>query len=62
MATLKRVEKRLGELEKWAKALEQGSGPAQTMENMNWSPSAALHSCMIRHDKIVRLQSSIVSI
>ena len=36
MATLKRVEKRLGELEKWAKALEQGSGPAQTMENMNW--------------------------
>ena len=36
MATLKRVEKRLGELEKWAKALEQGSGPAQTMENINW--------------------------
>ena len=36
MATLKRVEKRLGELENWAKALEQGSGPAQTMENMNW--------------------------
>ena len=36
MATLKRVEKRLGELEKWAKALEQCSGPAQTMENMNW--------------------------
>ena len=36
MANLKRVEKRLGELENWAKALEQGSGPAQTMENMNW--------------------------
>jgi len=36
MANMKRLEKRLGELEKWAKALEQGSGPAQTMENMNW--------------------------
>jgi len=36
MANVKRLEKRLGELEKWAKALEQGSGPAQTMENMNW--------------------------
>ena len=36
MATLKRIEKRLETMEKWAKELEKGSGPAQTMENMNW--------------------------
>ena len=36
MANMKRLEKRLENMEKWAKALEQGSGPAQTMENMNW--------------------------
>ena len=35
-ANMKRLEKRLENMEKWAKALEQGSGPAQTMENMNW--------------------------
>ena len=33
---MKRLEKRLENMEAWAKALEQGSGPAQTMENMNW--------------------------
>ena len=36
MANMKRLEKRLTNMEKWAKELEKGSGPAQTMENMNW--------------------------
>ena len=36
MATVKRLEKRLEAVEQWAKDLERGSGPAQTMENMNW--------------------------
>jgi len=36
MVTLKRMEKRLETMERWAKELEKGSGPAQTMENMNW--------------------------
>ena len=36
MANMKRIEKRLENMEKWAKDLERGSGPAQTMENMNW--------------------------
>ena len=35
MATVKRLEKRLENMERWAKELERGSGPAQTMENMN---------------------------
>ena len=33
---MKRLEKRLANMEQWAKELERGSGPAQTMENMNW--------------------------
>ena len=33
---MKRLEKRLANMEQWAKELEKGSGPAQTMENMNW--------------------------
>ena len=36
MANLKRLEKRMNDVEAWAKELEKGSGPAQTMENMNW--------------------------
>ena len=36
MATVKRLEKRLEAVEKWAKDLDRGSGPAQTMDNMNW--------------------------
>ena len=36
MANMKRLEKRLENMERWAKELERGSGPAQTMENMNW--------------------------
>ena len=36
LANMKRLEKRLEAVEQWAKQLEQGAGPAQTMENMNW--------------------------
>ena len=36
MANLKRLEKRMNDVEAWAKELEKGSGPAQTMDNMNW--------------------------
>ena len=36
MATLKRLEKRMNDVEAWAKDLDRGSGPAQTMDNMNW--------------------------
>ena len=36
MATLKRLEKRMNEVEQWMKNFEKGSGPAQTMDNMNF--------------------------
>jgi Mg2+ and Co2+ transporter CorA len=36
MANLKRVEKRLETVEGWLKEFEKGTGPAQTMENLNW--------------------------
>ena len=36
MANLKRLEKRMNDVEAWSKELAKGSGPAQTMENMNW--------------------------
>ena len=36
MANLKRVEKRLENVEAWLKEFEKGTGPAQTMENLNW--------------------------
>ena len=36
MANVKRLEKRLKNVEEWAKALEKSAGPAQTMDNMNW--------------------------
>ena len=36
MANVKRLEKRLKNVEEWAKQLEQNAGPAQTMDNMNW--------------------------
>ena len=36
MATLKRIEKRMNEVEEWVKDFEKGAGPAQTMDNMNW--------------------------
>ena len=36
MATVKRLEKRLENVEAWLKNFERGTGQAQTMENMNW--------------------------
>ena len=36
MATLKRLEKRMNEVESWVKDFNKGSGPAQTMDNLNW--------------------------
>ena len=36
MVTLKRMDKRLNEVESWMKNFEKGTGPAQTMDNMNW--------------------------
>tara|TARA_Y100000004_G_scaffold72914_1_gene81891 strand:- start:124 stop:477 length:354 start_codon:yes stop_codon:yes gene_type:complete len=36
MATLKRLEKRMNDVESWVKEFEKGSGPTQTMDNLNW--------------------------
>ena len=36
MVTLKRLEKRVGEIEEWNKQFEKGTGPKQTMDNVNW--------------------------
>ena len=36
MATLKRLEKRMNDVEAWVKDFEKGQGPAQTSENLNW--------------------------
>ena len=36
MANLKRVEKRLENVEAWVKEFEKGTGPVQTMDNLNW--------------------------
>ena len=36
MANMKRLEKRLENVEKWLKDFEKGTGPAQTMDNMNF--------------------------
>ena len=36
MATLKRLEKRMNDVEQWMKDFEKGSGPAQPMDNMNF--------------------------
>ena len=36
MATLKRLEKRMNEVEAWVKDFDAGSGPKQTMDNLNW--------------------------
>ena len=33
MATLKRIEKRMNEVEAWIKNFERGEGPKQTMDN-----------------------------
>ena len=36
MVTLKRIEKRVNEIEDWVKDYEKGTGPAQTMDNLNF--------------------------
>ena len=36
MATLKRLEKRMNDVESWVKDFNKGSGPAQTMDNLIW--------------------------
>ena len=36
MATLKRLEKRMNDVESWVKDFNKGSGPAQTMDILNW--------------------------
>ena len=36
MATLKRLEKRVNEIEDWVKDYEKGTGPSQTMDNLNF--------------------------
>jgi len=36
MATLKRLEKRMNDVEAWVKDFNTSSGPTQTMDNLNW--------------------------
>ena len=36
MATLKRIEKRMNDVEAWVKDFNKSSGPTQTMDNLNW--------------------------
>tara|TARA_R100001129_G_scaffold171001_1_gene140945 strand:+ start:240 stop:629 length:390 start_codon:yes stop_codon:yes gene_type:complete len=36
MATLKRLEKRMNEVEAWVKDFNNSQGPKQTMDNLNW--------------------------
>jgi Mg2+ and Co2+ transporter CorA len=36
MATLKRLEKRMNEVESWVKEFNNSQGPKQTMDNLNW--------------------------
>ena len=36
MATLKRIEKRMNEVEAWVKDFNKSNGPKQTMDNLNW--------------------------
>jgi len=36
MANMKRIERRLNEVEEWVKSFEKSTGPKQTMDNMNW--------------------------
>ena len=36
MATLKRLEKRMNDVEAWVKDFNANAGPKQTMDNLNW--------------------------
>ena len=36
MVTLKRLEKRMNDVETWVKEFNTANGPKQTMDNLNW--------------------------
>jgi len=36
MVTLKRLEKRMNDVESWVKEFNTANGPKQTMDNLNW--------------------------
>jgi hypothetical protein len=36
MVTLKRLEKRMNDVESWVKEFNNANGPKQTMDNLNW--------------------------
>lgn len=36
MATLKRIEKRMNDVESWVADFNKSNGPKQTMDNLNW--------------------------
>jgi hypothetical protein len=36
MVTLKRLEKRMNDVETWVKEFNTSNGPKQTMDNLNW--------------------------
>ena len=59
MATLKRMDKRLSEVEAWVKNFERGTGPAQTMDNMNWllSQCRTIGDRAVQADQIMQDQS-----
>lgn len=59
MATLKRMDKRLSEVETWVKNFERGTGPAQTMDNMNWllSQCRTIGDRAVQADQIMQDQS-----
>ena len=64
MANLKRVEKRLENVEAWVKEFEKGTGPAQTMDNMNWlvGQSRMLGERNMQHESMVtQLQQALQS-
>jgi Mg2+ and Co2+ transporter CorA len=64
MANLKRVEKRLENVEAWMKEFEKGTGPAQTMDNMNWlvGQSRMLGERNMQHESMVtQLQQALQS-
>jgi predicted RNase H-like nuclease (RuvC/YqgF family) len=54
MATLKRIEKRMNEVEAWIKNFERGEGPKQTMDNMNW----LLSQCRSMGDNMQQLEQN----
>ena len=64
MANLKRVEKRLENVEAWVKEFEKGTGPVQTMDNLNWlvGQSRMLGERCNQHESMVtQLQQALQS-